>query len=195
MTSAVLSPAMTGPEIACYTRHLSRDTALLEYGAGGSTSLAAELGVRSLYSVESDLVWLGQVGKSPAVRAMLAAGTAKLVHIDLGRVGRWGKPKTPLMLHRWPRYAHQPWHDGYSPSLVLVDGRFRVSCILQALRLGQAGTKVAVHDFWPRRHMHAILPLADIVDSAGSLVVLQRKATWRPLRTAWLRARHLFDRR
>jgi hypothetical protein len=191
---AGLPPAMSAPELACYERHLGRATALLEYGAGGSTVLAAKLGVRTLYTVDTDRAWLDKVKTHAPVQAMLARGAAKLVHVDLGRVGRWGKPKNILTFPYWPRYARQPWVDGYSPDLVLIDGRFRVSCIMEALWRGEAGTKIAVHDFWTRRRLQAVLPYVDVVDRSESLAVMVRKPQWSVGRAACTMWRHLFHR-
>ena len=53
---------------------------------------------------------------------------------DLGPLGRWGRPLTPF--HRGAdAYAELPWQttDGLTPDLILVDGRYRVYCILKGL--------------------------------------------------------------
>jgi len=185
---------MTAPELACYERHLGGASALLEYGAGGSTVLAAKSGVQSLYTVDTDRAWLDKVKTYAPVQAMLAGGAAKLVHVDLGRIGRWGKPTNLLTTPSWPRYARQPWADGYSPDLVLIDGRFRVSCVMQALWHGKAGTKIAVHDFWNRSRLQAVLPYVDIIDRSETLAVFVRKPQWSVPRAAWTTGRHLFSR-
>jgi hypothetical protein len=187
---------MTPAELDCYSKYLSGETVLLEYGAGGSTSLAAERGVRSLYTVESDPAWLSKVMAEPAVSAMATAGKARLVHVDLGRVKRWGKPANLATFAWWPGYARRPWQDGYSPDLVLVDGRFRVSCIMQTLTHARPGTKIAVHDFWSSsdKSLHVVLPFVDLLESADSLCIFEPKQDpdWR---MRLIEARHLFKRR
>jgi hypothetical protein len=184
---------MSQDEAECYRHHLAGAQAVLEYGVGGSTVLAAKRKPKSLYCVETDAAWLAQVRRNPAVAEMVASGAARLVHVNLGSTGRWGKPSKTSFL-RWPQYARWPWRDGYSPELVMVDGRFRVSCMVQALLHGGDGTKIAVHDFWPREHFHAVLRFVEVVDRAGTLAVLRKKGDigWR---ARLLAARHLFDRR
>lgn len=188
-------PSMTTCEAACYERHLAGAHAVLEYGVGGSTILAAERGVESLYCAETDAAWLDKVREHPAVAAMVNAGKATLVHVDIGPIGRWGKPKDKWRFYGWPAYARRPWRDGFAPDLVLVDGRFRVSCIMQSLRGGGPGTKIAVHDFWPRAHYHPVLAFAAPIDRAGTMVVLQGNGQERGPQARLLDWRHLYSRR
>ena len=190
-----MTPAMSLAEVACYERHLVGAKAVLEYGTGGSTVLAGKAGVASLYSVESDVTWLESVRADPAVAELIAAGRAKLVLVDLGRIGRWGKPKNKMWMPWWPGYARRPWQDGFKPDLVLVDGRFRVSCIMQALLNGGPGTKIVVHDFWRRHYYHAVLEFAAPIDRADSMVVLQSKGQKADFRSRWIAWRYLYDHR
>jgi hypothetical protein len=199
-TEAAMAPAMTANEVACYVRYLKAATAVLEYGVGGSTVLAAECGVRSLYSIDSDADWVAKVAAHPSVAGMVSAGRAKLVHADIGPVGAWGWPLSYRYIVRWPRYASRLWSDRFKPDLVLVDGRFRVSCIMTALRHGAPGLKIAVHDFRDPARYHRFeraLRFATIIEETDTLVVLKRydgpgsSSSGRCRLLAW---RHKFDR-
>lgn len=44
-----------------YREHARRAASILEYGAGGSTVIAAECNVPSLYSVDSDARWIARL--------------------------------------------------------------------------------------------------------------------------------------
>jgi hypothetical protein len=189
-----LHPVMSDAEIDCYLRHLRRANGVLEYGVGGSTVLAAEHGVKSLYSLDTDANWLAKTATQSAVSKMIAAGNARLVHVDLGPVGKWGWPKAPRYIHRWPIYARRPWRDGFKPDLVLVDGRFRVSCVMQCLLHGGSDLKIAVHDFWRRPFYHRVLQFASVVDRVDTLVVLRANGSDNWYATV-LRLRHALDRR
>jgi hypothetical protein len=192
--SLMISPHMTTNEIACYRRHLADAQSILEYGVGGSTILAAERAPRSLYCVESDAAWLHEVCLHPAVASMVSIGVAKLVHVDLGPAGRWGKPSRRTW-HRWPIYARQPWQEGYRPDLVMVDGRFRVSCIMQTLLHGAAGTKIVVHDFWKRPRYHTVLQFTEVIDQADSLAVLRKNGKRAGWHAQLVALRYRYDRR
>jgi hypothetical protein len=187
-------PNISSAELECYRRHLTTARAVLEYGAGGSTVLAAQSGVASLYTVDTDPAWLATVQAHPAVARMITSGKATLAHIDLGETKRWGKPRNKLGFWRWPRYAARPWLDGFRPDLVLVDGRFRVSCIMRALRDGGEGIKIAVHDF-QRRHYQPALQFASVLDKVDNLVVLQPRPAARQWRANLFALRHRYDTR
>jgi hypothetical protein len=59
------------------------------------------------------------------------------------------------------------------PDLVLVDGRFRVACVLQAL-LTVPTARILVHDFWQRPAYHIVLQYTTVLDRADTMVLLQR---------------------
>ena len=167
-------PVMSADEVACYRQYLTGASAVLEYGVGGSTVLAAECkNIASLYSLDSDAAWLAKVACQVPVAKMIEAGRAKLIHADIGPVRKWGKPSDYSYVLRWPGYAKRPWQDGFKPDLVLIDGRFRVSCILQALKKGGPDLKIAIHDFWKRRNYHCVLRFTSVLDRAGTLAILK----------------------
>lgn len=167
---------------------------MLEYGVGGSTILAAECNIASLYSLDSDAAWLAKVASQAPVANMIEAGRAKLVHADIGPVGKWGKPYNYSYVLRWPSYAKRPWQDGFKPDLVLIDGRFRVSCILQALKNGGPDLKIAVHDFWKRRNYHCVLRFTSVLDRANTLVILKSDGS-RSWQASVLAISRMLDRR
>ena len=59
--------------------------------------------------------------------------------------------------------------------LVLVDGRFRVACALQALAHCQPHTVLLIHDFWNRTPYHPVLAFTDWLGSCDTLAILRRK--------------------
>jgi hypothetical protein len=59
------------------------------------------------------------------------------------------------------------------PDLVLVDGRFRVACVFQAL-LTVPTARILVHDFWQRPAYHIVLQYTTVLDRADTMVLLQR---------------------
>ena len=165
-------PAMTSREIDFYREHARRAASILEYGAGGSTVIAAECNVPSLYSVDSDARWIARLAREPAIAKLVELGRAKLVHVDVGPVRRWGRPRSRLHAWKWPRYARRPWLDkDLRPDLVLIDGLFRIRCILETLRRVTPDTKIMLHDFSPQRHRHA-LPFVEPVEVVDRLALL-----------------------
>jgi hypothetical protein len=80
----------------------------------------------------------------------------------------------------------------FRPDLVLVYGRFRMSCIMAAPRLGGPGIKIAVHD-WDCPHHHCVLPFARRIDGADNLGVLEAGLAARSLRACCIELRRRYN--
>jgi hypothetical protein len=167
-----LPPAMSAAEQDLLRAAVAGRQAGLEFGCGGSTGLLLAAGLARLDSVDSDAGWLQRVAAAPDCGAALAAGRLRLRHIDLGPLGPWGAPRDTSRLAYWPAYWRDPWDLAGEVDFVLVDGRFRVACALQAAVRLAAGGLLAVHDFWPRQaYQPPILRHHTLLGSAGSLAL------------------------
>lgn len=154
----------------------------LEYGSGGSTILANE-SVRTLVSVESDGRFLADVSRKldqAGRRAM-----TRLIHVNIGLTQDWGMPvftrPTPRRIRRWQDYPAAPWRYFRSiaqqPDLILVDGRFRVACVLESLLSLSplSDTQILLDDYVGR-------PNYEIVEQFAELELVGRMAILRPRR-------------
>jgi hypothetical protein len=145
--------------------HYARAGVVLEYGSGGSTLAAERLG-KQVFSIESDAAWaqrlsghIVQNGFQPLVR---------LIHVDIGPVGRWGKPVDKQALGAWHHYPLQVWDrdDFQHPDVILVDGRLRAACLVTAILRAQKPVTVLFDDYAKRTQYHVverILQPAEIV--------------------------------
>jgi hypothetical protein len=80
--------------------------------------------------------------------------------------GHWGRPiglRSPSAsrLEKFRRYSDPPpecLEGGRTPDFVLVDGRFRVACVLKAIRMLQheRGWTIAMDDYGDRPHYGVI---------------------------------------
>lgn len=121
----------------------------LEYGAGGCTVLAAELGVPRVYCVDGDLPWLAavehRVGRIPS------RGRVAFLHADVGAVTAEGYPVGLPEGTAAGDYALRVWArmraDSVSPGVVLIDGRFRVACFLASLLHATPGTRIMFNGY------------------------------------------------
>lgn len=195
MDDAIL-PAMSPREAAFYTANARRSRCVLEYGSGGSTVVAAECDVPLLYSVDSDARWVARLRQHPKIAPLVEAGRAHLLHVDIGPVGNWGKPKSKLSAWKWPRYARRPWLErDLRPDLVLVDGRFRISCILETLRHAPEA-RIMVHDFRADKpRVRAVLPFVDVIQVVDKLAMLAARSNVDGLRARTVRLLFRYDRR
>jgi hypothetical protein len=155
-------PVLTLPkaEAAALTEAYGTARVILEYGSGGSTVLAGDRAEGVIFSVESDAAWMADLEawfdahppQSPVI----------LHHADIGPTRAWGFPRGKAAMDRWPAYALSVWErpDFRAPDLVLVDGRFRLACMLTTLYTIQAPTVLLVDDYVDRPAYHQFETLA-----------------------------------
>ena len=154
----------------------------LEYGSGGSTILANQM-VTNLVSVDSDASFLADVRRKLSETDRRAM--AKLIHVNIGLTVDWGMPvftkPTARRVRRWEEYAKAPWRYfrtiGQQPDLILVDGRFRVACVLESLLCLSplSETKILLDDYIDRPEYSVIEQFADVEMVGRMAVVRPRK--------------------
>ncbi len=135
--TAPTAPQLTFPDAVA---DLVRETyagaqAVLEYGSGGSTVLAAERGIPCM-SVENDRGWAA--GVKAWIDATYPGHGVRMHTVYIGPTRKWGRPsktQAPLWRWRYPAYPRSVWRrrDLVRPDVVLIDGRFRPACFLTVL--------------------------------------------------------------
>lgn len=174
---ALARPAMKPKELALLTAILARSEHMLEFGAGGSTTLALKLGVSNVVAVESDPAWIDRLKADEAAARAMRDGRLTVVHADIGPTVALGRPAEESSREKWPTYATAPWAlvdlDGLD--VVLIDGRFRLACIMQTVMRVSPETLIVIHDFWNRPAYHPALAYLDTVAQVDSLGVFTRK--------------------
>jgi hypothetical protein len=130
------SPHFEGAGNEYFVNRLRQSSSYLEYGCGGSTAEAARQG-KSFVSVESDPFYLAAVKKK--IDGLPHHG--RFIHADIGLTLEWGAPAftslNPDRVRRWSTYSTAPWETmtpAQFPDFILVDGRFRVACVLETVR-------------------------------------------------------------
>lgn len=166
-----------------FEMRLREATTYLEYGSGGSTVLAVELGKR-VVSVDSDRMFLGKV-REALRRHTGQASQVSLLYANIGFTREWGQPvftsPTRERLARWMRYSEMPWiaskQTGQLPELVLVDGRFRVACALRSFQhLAQKpDALIIVDDYVGRDWYSEIGRFGELVERIGRMAAFRPK--------------------
>ena len=149
------APFMSEAEKALFKKTLERAGRYFEFGSGGSTVWACQVGLTA-HGVESDAAWVKGLKQR--------LGDACQVHAeDIGPTKEWGLPASEAARHRFPAYSEAIHRHDQAFDLILVDGRFRVACVLNAIRHTlnvsdrPGDTRLFIHDFWNRPHYHAVL--------------------------------------
>ncbi|CAK0839931.1 unnamed protein product [Prorocentrum cordatum] len=142
---------------------LANATNYREFGSGGSTVQAATRfkNIQKIVVSESDNKFVHYLLGRSDLRREAASGRLVLRHADVGPVRGWGFPKDRSHVKQWPAYSSYNnsmaefdppfWFD-----MVFVDGRFRVACLLKALKATPSDrvdqTVFAVHDYKSRAY-------------------------------------------
>lgn len=130
----------------------------LEYGSGGTTVKAGDIGVPVVISVESDPDWLDAVNARIAGRS--SNSEMILLYVDIGPTGDWGLPVSDKTWKNYPSYALHAWSEcrrrGLEPDLVLIDGRFRAACAFATLLFAEPGTRMLIDDYLDRPDLAAV---------------------------------------
>jgi hypothetical protein len=163
---------MTKNELTMLHSYIDAATHYLEFGSGESTIHASKSSsIKTVDSVESSQDYVNENLKNDLyIIDALSAGKLCIQLIDIGETIYWGYPKNTSKKHLWPNYSLSIYSRSKKYDLVLVDGRFRVSCVLNYLLNTPEDCILIIHDFWNRPEYHIVLKylqLKDRVDSMG----------------------------
>lgn len=119
--------------------------------------------------VESDKFWVDTLHKE-------AGPLCKVDYVDIGPTKAWGYPVDDTHKEKFTDYSEAILKHDRAFDLILVDGRFRVACTLNAIKhtlkkqQNPADTLIYIHDFWDRADYHVVLEFLDteqVAESAG----------------------------
>jgi hypothetical protein len=162
---------MTPAEVEFLKGALGRAERVVEFGAGGSTVLAASYpNIQHVTSIESDPAWIEKVAKG-----IRTPEKVTLVHGDIGPVKAFGHPKDFLRQADKFRNYWQPLAEIVPrPDFILIDGRFRVACLFFSL-LHVPDALYAIHDYTGRPAYHVVEEFAQKGECVGTLQLFKRR--------------------
>lgn len=120
-----------------------------EFGCGESTLFMAAESAASVRSIDTDEKWISAVNR-------VLPRSVEFVHIDLGPVGKWGRPVSYAKSDSLANLFNAPFEGGFEPDFVLIDGRFRVATFLAALLGSNPGTIICFDDYVYRPNYHLV---------------------------------------
>lgn len=147
-----------------FVEAVSACTVYGEYGCGASTIWCVNNTTVPIISVDSSAEWISRVRDHSERRNGL-----KMVHVDLGELGDWGRPVAYGRRSAFSDYIAAPWSHDAKPDLILVDGRFRVACFLQSLVNANEGATILFDDYTERRHYHVVEEFVERVATCGTM--------------------------
>lgn len=162
---------MTAKELALLQSAIRSSDNYLEFGAGNSTCMAVEAeNIRNITVVESDSVfWKDQMLTMPSVEKAYETKRLKLILVDIGVTTHWGYPVDTSCMNQWAMYHSFAFQLDASYDLILVDGRFRVACILNACLSCAEGAQILIHDFFNRPIYWVVRPFLKLEEQADTM--------------------------
>ena len=169
--SVPLEPEMPAAEITFLRQAYDQAQVILEYGSGGSTVVAASQPNKLIFAVESDPKFLCRL--NTYLMQLRSGSRAIPYHVDIGPVGKWGRPSDTSAWKQYPDYARAIWEQDFfvQPDTVLIDGRFRVACFLVCATLTRRPPTLLFDDYAPRPRYHVVERLARPVKQVGRMAV------------------------
>jgi hypothetical protein len=167
---------MSQAEADLFEQLLSSGKFYLEWGSGGSTLTAVRSQVSQIVSVETDGAWLERLKENEEIACSITSKRLIFRHIDVGPVGEWGVPRGTEKIRNWPRYAVDPFlATDLNFDVILVDGRFRIHCLLAAAICAADGARIFLHDYATRHSYTVADKYFDTVNQVDSAVVLTKR--------------------
>jgi hypothetical protein len=144
----------------------------LEYGSGGSTLEGLKKVKKGMITVESDKAFLEKVlsetppNPKPKFLPMVP---------DLGPIGDWGYPTSAEKSAHFYTYSVFPWitaqRNNFEIDTVLVDGRWRVACVITSICFSKRPIKILLDDYDERPFYHGVEGIAGPPKMVGRIAV------------------------
>lgn len=116
--------------------NLNLNHRVLEWGSGSSTLLIAE-NVKEIISIEHQKKWFDTVNEKKTDNIKIYLKEPNLPYAEGGHDGTYEEFKD---------YCDFPLNLGYF-DIILIDGRARVSCAYNCLKISHENTLIFIHDF------------------------------------------------
>lgn len=140
----------------------------LEFGVGASSIFVLNNTSLNVVACDSSQSWINYVKEQSNNKH------AKFIWLDIGKLGNYGRPIDYSKRNLFYNYWTLPWQQkDFSPSIVLIDGRFRVACFIKTYLEADAGTKVFFDDYTHRPEYHVVEELITPTDVCGEQALFQ----------------------
>lgn len=158
-----------------FFKYIKNRKIYFEWGCGGSTfQLSKKKNIKTIYSVESDLEWIKKVNSK---LKNYQKNKINWIENDLNTESNtWGYPSLDCPLKKKIDYSSQILNIKEIPDIILIDGRFRVSCALKSYNIIDLETILVFDDFLNRKYYHIILEYFKIINKTkdNCMAILQK---------------------
>jgi protein O-GlcNAc transferase len=118
---------MSDEEVRLFTKYIQRCTCYFEFGIGGSTIHTFIKTEAKIRGIESDKEWVNRVQSEVEDDRLVVS------HVDIGKTKEFGHPVSDSNKVKFPAYSMSIHSTDINPDFILIDGRFRVACLIQSI--------------------------------------------------------------
>ena len=164
-------------EILLFLKYLKNCKKYFEYGCGGSTLLASKLNnIENIECVDNIKEVIEFIQKN-YINKRINSNTLNINYIDTnGDKNNWGRPLPNLPIKNYELYQSAIKRCVFKPDLILIDGRFRVSCAINCLSVMTDDTILLIHDYTHRKEYHVLEDFFVKLETIYSLNVFKKKS-------------------
>ena len=141
-----MNPLFKKNDINLFNKYINQSKVYFEYGCGGSTYLASLCdNIQKIYTVESDIEWLNKVKFNINIKKDI---TYIYNEMDTkpNTYGIPGKNATDIQKIEYSNKFIRTLPNNVDT--ILIDGRFRVACVLKLYPYINKNTIIIFDDFW-----------------------------------------------
>jgi hypothetical protein len=164
-------PYLLDEDRLLFDKYLTSARRYFEFGAGKSTATyVSQLGhIEAICSVQNERKLYEQVKNQ-----LKGKSNVDLIYVDTDSDNQaWGYPVSQNG-EKFKKY-YQSYNPEFKADLIMVDGRFRVSCCLDLYTKICPRTLIFFDDFMNRKHYHHILKYYDVIETGNIAAVLRLK--------------------
>lgn len=173
-----MSPWMSKIEIDTIVKYLDKNSVMLEYGSGGSTSYFSKF-VKEYYSIEHNQDWYKKIQSSipENVRSYYVKQSKTASNKIVAK--NWEGLSGSSRFQEFYEYIQYPKELNTKFDCVLIDGRARPECAKFIIDFLHDDGYVFIHDYWERgreyyRTVEQEYTIVESIKSGQSLVVLKK---------------------
>jgi len=173
-----MEPWLGTNDKSMFYKYLNKSTTYFEYGSGGSTNQAAiRKNITKIYSVESDYEWHNKLKT-----ILKDYNHIEFIYNEMDtKPNDWGHPgsnSTPEQIINYSNHIKLIDEDIQKKiDIVMIDGRFRVSCCLKCFDVISDDCVIIFDDFLNRPQYQVVLDYYEIIEKTqdNRMVILKKK--------------------
>lgn len=169
----VVRPMLTEHDLMLFDKYLDDPTNTIkkyfEFGSGNSTLYTANKStVAKVYSVENDRQWYQRIINTHNKKIEIQYTNTN------SSLNSYGKP-TKIDKQKFAKY-YQSYKVSHNCNIIMIDGRFRVSCALDMFDKINENVIVLFDDFNNRMNKYGVvLKYYEVIEKGDRIIILRRK--------------------